>query len=233
MGDGNTTQSGYSGDKKKSKMADPFTIGSTIASIGAELLGGDNSSEEQLNFEHEKILIELLKEEAMRQAENRRLEAIVPFVQERLMNRLDPTSGPFNPIMARSRQRTYQGAEPGSVSMTPGGQSATPEQLNELQPDFAKFQAIREQARASVAGIRPENFQTQSVLPMLNEFEATRGKYISNDNGANEAREEGIIGRMATEGTMPTGRDPSSWFDSSAAWSPGCRSSGWSGPGDG
>lgn len=197
-------------------MSTALDIGGIIAgTLGGALSGDDDESLEVAKLSSRdrraQILIELIKDEAERQMHNRRMEANVPVARELTQRMLDPTSVPFSPITARAMPQTHVAAGGQGVSMTPGGQPATPEQLAMLTPNLDQFIAIRENARAATAGMVPGNYQRDSILPQLNSFDLTRGQFLSSDNGPNEHGEEALVQQMAQSSgpqQMPSGRAP-------------------------
>jgi hypothetical protein len=196
---------------------------------------GSEGAAEQAEAERKRLreqeLIRLLEAEMARQQTNRQMGAEIPLRQQLMRNILDPTANTTGRLAANVTPRTYQSGTPGVASMTPPtttagpnnqfgmpttqtkyGPPADPTQLAALIPDFSKFAGASQKATQMTAGITPEAYQTDSTLPLLNQFGLTRGGYVSNDNGINEAGEEGVINQLAqgqgSTQVAPQGRAP-------------------------
>jgi len=189
-------------------------------------------AEQQRKLAREQEMIRLLEAEMKRQQTNRQLGGEVPLRQQLMRNILDPTANTSGRLAANVTPRTYQSGTPGVPSMTPPTQTpgpnnmagmptqgptqygapASPEQLAQLIPNFSQFAGQSQKATQMTAGITPGAYQTDSTLPLLNQFGLTRGSYLSNDNGINEAGEEGIVNQLAqghgSTQVAPGGRAP-------------------------
>lgn len=191
----------------------------------------DDPSDENRQLVREQELIRLLQDEMMRQQQNRQMGAEIPLRQQLMRNILDPTANQHGRLAANLTPRTYQSGTPGVPSMTPPtptqgppnmlgmptqqtqyGAPADPSQLASLVPDFSKFQGASDKANQMTAGITPEAYQRDSTLPMLNQFDLTRGSYLSGDNGINEAGEESYVNQLSQgqrpQDIAPGGRAP-------------------------
>ncbi len=192
--------------------------GALLSGIG----GGDSTNNKdvakiQSKDKRMEILIDLLREEARRQMSNRMADATVPLVQDAARYALDPTSGPFNPIMARSRQETFATQRPDGtqgVSLTPGGQDLSPQQLQELQPDFAKFQAIRGHAEQLTSGLVASNFQQESILPAVDQLSPLRNGLTDPSSPDHDQNKQYLRQLGAGESFNTPARDPN------APWTP-------------
>lgn len=197
------------------------------------MAGGDQEDllKRQIEAQQQQTLIGLLQDEMMRQQQNRQMGAEIPLRQQLMRNILDPTANQHGRLAANLTPRTYQSGTPGVPSMTPPttsqgppgmfgmptqqtqyGAPASPQQLASLVPDFSKFAGASQKAQQMTAGITPEAYQRDSTLPLLNQFDLTRGSYLSGDNGINEAGEESLVNQLGQgqrpQDIAPGGRAP-------------------------
>lgn len=183
----------------------------TGTSIADAIMGDDeDASEEQRNAE---VLIKLIQDAMKTEHRNRvnkaAAERRAPIAKDFLTKVIDPSQAEFSPLAALAKTNNQQSFSRPMLDKVRSGE-VDPTKLTSLSvPPVEHFTAMREKAAQMTKAISAENLYhpEQSALTQLNNFSNTRGRYLSNDGGANEVNDENMAARVAGPGNLPA-RDP-------------------------
>lgn len=193
---------------------DPLTValisGAAMQGIGQIIGGGKEAklAKEQNRLQGIDLLIQMLEKEAERRQANAMGVGAAKMTAPVLSANVDSmasggTNRPFSPVTALLRPQTFQTGQGGVSLEGPGGPAASPEELQNLMPNFEQFQALREQGRQASQNITPQNLFTprEGVSQDIVNTNAFRSTF--QDNPMDRQQTVAMMNRAGGSGLTP------------------------------